>query len=121
MRELVACIAAFNLADSRAAASRLRIAPSVTGSLGIGRGGGGLVVAAAVEVEKMELRVLSCSISMARTTNLSGITGFWTACRSSLGESLSQSMKLQINTFWSSVIFPPCPCHFHRKPLNYIS
>ena len=55
MREFVACMAAFNLADSRAAASRLRIAPRVRGSLGTGRGGRGLVAAAAtVVVEKME-------------------------------------------------------------------
>lgn len=78
MREFVAFIAAFNLADSRAAASRLRIAPRVRGSLGTGRGGRDLVAEAAgvLVVEKMELRVLSCSISMARTTNLRGISGF---------------------------------------------
>lgn len=118
MRELVARIAAFSLADSRAAASRLRIAPSVSGSLEIGRGGGGIGGLVVVVVEKMEWRVLSCSISMARTTNLSGITGFCTACRRSFGESLSQSMKLHIKTFWSSVIFPPYPCH-QRITLNF--
>ena len=102
MRELVASIAALRWADWCRAASRWSIAPSVTGSLHCCLRDW-LLSAGTV---KMERRVLSCSINMARTMNLNGIVGFCTASKRSWGERLLQSIELHIWVFCSSVILP---------------
>ena len=109
MRDVVASSEALSCEFWRSAASRWRRAPSVvTGgvSLWLRWWWWSQRLEILLPLVFMQWRVLSCSTNMARTKNLRGIMGFWTASTKSPGESLLQSMLLHIWDFWSSVILP---------------
>ena len=108
MRAFVESIAVFSRSVCRNAASRWRKSPSVMErrrcrpSLLSNRSWWRWTWELAMA---MECRVLRCSTSTARITNLNGILGFWTHSTRATLESFVQSMQLHIPVLSSSVTF----------------